>query len=55
MLKLGSIDPKKLYRATCTYVKSGCQRKPRKMLQMLTKGGQRNKFIVTSCIGQVEY
>ena len=33
----------------------GCQRKPRKMLQMLTKGGQRNKFIVTSCIGQVEY
>ena len=29
-------------------VKSGCQRKPGKMLKMSTEGGQQNKFILTS-------
>ena len=29
-------------------VKSGCQRKPGKMLNMSTEGGQQNKFILTS-------
>ena len=29
-------------------VKSGCQRKPGKMLKMLTEGGRQNKFILTS-------
>ena len=52
MLKVGSIDPKK---TVSRHFKSGCQRKPRKMLKMSTKGGQRNKFIITSWIGQVEY
>ena len=28
--------------------KSGCQRKPGKMLKMSTEGGQQNKFILTS-------
>ena len=35
-------------------VKSGCQRKPGKMLKMSTEGGQQNKFILTSWIGLVE-
>ena len=34
--------------------KSGCQRKPGKMLKMSTEGGQQNKFILTSQIGLVE-
>ena len=29
-------------------IKSGCQRKPGKMLKMSTEGGQQNKFILTS-------
>ena len=29
-------------------VKSGCQRKPGRMLKMSTEGGQQNKFILTS-------
>ena len=29
-------------------IKSGCQRKPDKMLKMSTEGGQQNKFILTS-------
>ena len=29
-------------------LKSGCQRKPGKMLKMSTEGGQRNKLILTS-------
>ena len=29
-------------------LKSGCQRKPGKMLKMSTEGGQQNKFILTS-------
>ena len=29
-------------------LKSGCRRKPGKMLKMLTEGGQQNKFILTS-------
>ena len=32
-------------------LKSGCQRKPGKMLKMSTEGGQQNKFILTSQIG----
>ena len=28
--------------------KSGCQRKPGKMLKMSTEGGRQNKFILTS-------
>ena len=28
-------------------IKSGCQRKPGKMLNMSTEGGQQNKFILT--------
>ena len=28
--------------------KSGCQRKPGKILKMSTEGGQQNKFILTS-------
>ena len=28
--------------------KSGCQKKPGKMLQKSTEGGQQNKFILTS-------
>ena len=35
-------------------LKSGCQRKPGKMLKMSTEGGQQNKFILTSQIGLVE-
>ena len=35
--------------------KSGCQRKPGKMLKMSTEGGQQNKFILTSQIGLLEY
>ena len=31
--------------------KSGCQRKPGKMLKMSTEGGQQNKFILTTQIG----
>ena len=34
--------------------KSGCQRKPGKMLKMSTEGSQQNKFILTSQIGLVE-
>ena len=29
-------------------LKSGCQRKPGKMLKMSTEGGRQNKFILTS-------
>ena len=29
-------------------LKSGCHRKPGKMLKMSTEGGQQNKFILTS-------
>ena len=29
-------------------LKSGCRRKPGKMLKMSTEGGQQNKFILTS-------
>ena len=36
-------------------IKSGCQKKPGKMLKMSTEGGQQNKFILTSQIGLVEY
>ena len=32
----------------CEMFKSGCQRKPGKMLKMSTEGGQQNKFILTS-------
>ena len=35
-------------------IKSGCQRKPGKMLKISTEGGQQNKFILTSQIGLVE-
>ena len=35
-------------------LKSGCQRKPGKMLKMSTEGGQQNKFILTSQIRLVE-
>ena len=34
--------------------KSGCQRKPGKMLKMSTEGGQQNKFILTTHIGLVD-
>ena len=30
------------------HIKSGCQRKPGKMLKMSTEGGRQNKFILTS-------
>ena len=40
-------------KVTCAF-KSGCQRKPGKMLKMSTEGGQQNKFILTSQIGLVE-
>ena len=33
------------------FFKSGCQRKPGKMLKMSTEGGQQNKLILTSQIG----
>ena len=29
-------------------IKSGCQKKPGKMLKMSTEAGQQNKFILTS-------
>ena len=37
-----------LYRLSIYQLKSGCQRKPGKMLKMSTEGGQQNKFILTS-------
>ena len=30
------------------HIKSGCQRKPGKMLKLSTEGGQQNKLILTS-------
>ena len=43
------------YKLTLSKIlKSGCQRKPGKMLKMSTEGGQQNKFILTSWIGLVE-
>ena len=35
-------------RRNVQHIKSGCQRKPGKMLKMSTEGGQQNKFILTS-------
>ena len=43
-----------LYFSTYSGIKSGCQRKPGKMLKMSKEGGQQNKFILTSQIGLVE-
>ena len=39
---------KSRYDTNSRYLKSGCQRKPGKMLKMSTEGGQQNKFILTS-------
>ena len=36
-----------VYQSSCEF-KSGCQRKPGKMLKLSTEGGQQNKFILTS-------
>jgi len=34
--------------STAFFLKSGCERKPGKMLKTSTEGGQQNKFILTS-------
>ena len=42
-------DPYNIFRMQQKFLfKSGCQRKPGKMLKMSTEGGQQNKFILTS-------
>ena len=38
----------KLYEEEENVFKSGCQRKPGKMLKMSTEGGRQNQFILTS-------
>ena len=57
-LRLEKLEGLLLYRVILLVfnlvIKSGCQRKPGKMLKMSTEGGQQNKFIRTSQIGLVE-
>ena len=48
------IDKLEIHTTEFKPIKSGCQRKPGKMLKMSTEGGQQNKFIRTSQIGLVE-
>ena len=47
MAKTQPLIPGKIV-ARALLFKSGCQRKPSKMLKTSTEGGQQNKFILTS-------
>ena len=50
MMKVQESMFSNLFESMLSSIKSGCQRKPGKMLKMSTEGGQQNKFILTSQI-----